>query len=284
MHPMKTNSRQSRVVNETKAGGYPGSGTGRWRRWGAVLVALALASSSQAGLKVYYLRHAEGGHNVKKDYENVPRDQWPSYVGNPNVFTPLGLKQVEAITDTLQRYHFDFIAVSPIWRARNTVLPYLKATGQKGEIWPELAEMSQVATEMLAEGKMLPAPRPNVFQGKRIELPADEQPYFLLRPGAEVMFGGSGKDEGQMAADIHEAMEEAVARVKKSWGGTEDSILLVGHGNNGHELLNTFNPVYRQDKRIDLKNTGIWMMEEQPDGSFKLELLNGEPFDPEAAR
>ena len=29
--------------------------------------------SSQAGLKIYYIRHAEGGHNVVKQYKNVPK-------------------------------------------------------------------------------------------------------------------------------------------------------------------------------------------------------------------
>ncbi len=63
-------------------------------------------SLSEAGLRIYYLRHAEGGHNVEKEWENVPKAQRPAYVGNPNVFTPKGETQVLAVTKRLQRDHF----------------------------------------------------------------------------------------------------------------------------------------------------------------------------------
>ncbi|HVO78417.1 MAG TPA: histidine phosphatase family protein, partial [Candidatus Bathyarchaeia archaeon] len=106
----------------------------------AAIACFAFAFRSDAGLKVYYLRHAEGGHNVVKEWANVPKEQRPDYVGNANVFTPKGKEQVVAATEKLQKYHFDFIAVSSMWRTRNTVLPYLKAIGTKGEIWPELHE------------------------------------------------------------------------------------------------------------------------------------------------
>src|SRR5512133_62774 len=97
---------------------------------------------SEAGLKIYYIRHAEGGHNVVKEWQNVPKAQWPDYVGNGNVFTPKGKTQVVTATEKLQKYRFDFIGVSSMWRTRNTVLPYLKAAGVKGEIWPELHEFA----------------------------------------------------------------------------------------------------------------------------------------------
>ncbi|MDP4996164.1 MAG: hypothetical protein NWQ16_08095, partial [Akkermansiaceae bacterium] len=48
-----------------------------------------LSSMVEAGLKIYYIRHAEGGHNVKKEWEDkgVPEKEWPEYVGNPDMFT-----------------------------------------------------------------------------------------------------------------------------------------------------------------------------------------------------
>ncbi|MEN8773123.1 MAG: histidine phosphatase family protein [Akkermansiaceae bacterium] len=66
---------------------------------------------------------------MKKVWEGkgLPESEWPSYVGNPNQFTPKGLKEVIATTEKLQKYQFDFVASSPMWRARNTILPYLKA-------------------------------------------------------------------------------------------------------------------------------------------------------------
>ncbi len=98
----------------------------------AVLFLFWFAGRCEAGLKIYYLRHAEGGHNVVKEWEEVPKAQRPAYVGNPNMFTPKGETQVAAATKRLQKYHFDFIAVSPTWRTRHTILPYLKATGGQG--------------------------------------------------------------------------------------------------------------------------------------------------------
>ena len=109
-----------------------------------ILVVLAfaiLSSTADAGLKIFYIRHAEGGHNVKSDWEKkgIPEADWPAYVGNPDMFTPKGLKEVEAATEKLKRYQFDFIATSPMWRVRHTIIPYLKETGQKAEVWPELS-------------------------------------------------------------------------------------------------------------------------------------------------
>ncbi|MEM0970427.1 MAG: hypothetical protein AAGJ31_13810, partial [Verrucomicrobiota bacterium] len=76
-------------------------------------------SVCDAGLKIYYIRHAEGGHNVKRDWKEVPEDEWPDYVGDSNQFTPLGKTQQAAVSATLQRLEdrFDFIACSPLWRS-----------------------------------------------------------------------------------------------------------------------------------------------------------------------
>lgn len=39
-------------------------------------------------LRIYYIRHAEGGHNVKREWGIFPKSEWPSYVGNREAFTP----------------------------------------------------------------------------------------------------------------------------------------------------------------------------------------------------
>jgi len=70
-----------------------------------LLVALfTFTSQADAGLKIYYIRHAQGGHNVKRAWEkkDVPKSEWPSYVGNPGVFTPAGEQQVAAATEKLK--------------------------------------------------------------------------------------------------------------------------------------------------------------------------------------
>jgi broad specificity phosphatase PhoE len=107
-----------------------------------LLVATLLSCIANAGLKIYCIRHAEGGHNVKKAWQakGVPEPEWPSYVGNPNMFTPLGLEQQATVPAKLKKYEFDFIASSPMWRCRQTILPYMKEVSGKGEICPELSE------------------------------------------------------------------------------------------------------------------------------------------------
>lgn len=111
-------------------------------KWAMVGVICAFAFQADAGLKIYYIRHAQAGHNAKRAWEkkDVPKSEWPSYVGNPDVFTPAGEQQVAAATEKLKGYQFDFIASSSYWRARNTILPYLKEMQDKTEIWPELRE------------------------------------------------------------------------------------------------------------------------------------------------
>jgi len=246
--------------------------------WLVVLLWLGLLNVAEAGLRIYYLRHAEAGHNVVKQWQEKPKAQWPAYVGNPDMFTPEGEAQVAKATKKLEQYHFDFIAVSPIWRTRHTILPYLEGIGAKAEIWPELAEFDRFSTN-LTSGLALPAPSPNLFTGGAvIALPAPEQPYFTLREDDRKLFK-TGKAPLQLAADLTAVAEKTVALIRARFGGTDKSILLVGHGNSGrlllHVLLNN-SPAWK----TPLVNTGIWMVEEQADGSFKLRLLNDTPVAP----
>ena len=78
-------------------------------------------------------------------------------------------------------------------------------------------------------------------------------------------------------AAVRLVSEETIRLIKERFGGSDKSILLVGHGNNGRALLK----VLTQDnlKGIpSMANTGIWMVEEQPDGSFELKTYNDAPY------
>ena len=231
----------------------------------------------QAGLKIYYLRHAEAGHNVRKEWENIPTKQWPVYVGNPNMFTPKGESQVLKVADKLNNYHFDFIAVSPAWRTRNTILPYLKLMGLKGEIWPELNENKSIAKLILSTD--LPTPTPRILNaGEMIQLPADESACFLLREDGKNLYkiNQSQEDMGYNA-DVKFVIQSLINRIHKQFGGTDKSILLVGHGNSGKDLLKMLLK-NNLEKTHSIINTGIWMAEEQSDGSYKLKIYNDEPY------
>ncbi|HAO77640.1 MAG TPA: hypothetical protein DCQ92_01455 [Verrucomicrobia subdivision 3 bacterium] len=58
---------------------------------------------------------------------------------------------------------------------------------------------------------------------------------------------------------------------------TAKAILLVGHGNNGKDLLKMLTNDQLEDTSA-IANTGIWMVEEQRSGHFKLEMFNDAPY------
>jgi len=137
-----------------------------------------LTISAEAGLKIYYIRHAEAGHNVKKDWEEkgVPESEWPDYVGDSRMFTPKGKEQLAKATKKLKGIDFDFIAASPMWRTRNTILPFLKQTDSKAEIWPELHESS--GSGDILDDDLPELTIPILGAGDLIEIPEEEAPYF----------------------------------------------------------------------------------------------------------
>ncbi|VGO18335.1 histidine phosphatase family protein [Pontiella sulfatireligans] len=241
------------------------------------------ASVAEAGLKIYYIRHAEAGHNVKKDWEKrkVPKDQWPAYVGNADMFTPKGLEQRAATAGKLKKYHFDFIAASPMWRCQNTILPYMQETGSKGEIWPELREGRASA---LILDTSLPVPtEPILGAGKPLEVGAEESPCFSLREDGKNAFKVPKAGTGRAADERSSAVARVVIQrvldmIQTRFGGTDKSILFAGHGSSGKSVLR----MLTQDPLTGfegISNTGIWMVEEQADGTFKLKLFNDELVD-----
>ena len=225
--------------------------------------------------RIYYVRHGQGGHNVVAEWMSVPKDQWPPYVGNENMFTPKGEQQVAALTKELQGMKFDFIATSPIWRARNTILPYLKETSRKAEIWPELTETSGVPADRIASGTES-KPSADLFGGgEAIRLGEAEQPFFLIREDGKRQTNQKAKDPEQQIANSLALARKTADLIKERFGKSGKSILLVGHGNSGATLLRTLTTP--EALATNLKNTGIWMAEEQPDGTFRLKQLNSKP-------
>lgn len=243
-----------------------------------IFAALLATEISNAQTRVYYVRHAEGGHNVSGEWRDIPRDQWPPYVGNPDIFTPKGVEQVIALTEKLKGMQFDFIAVSPTWRTRNTVLPYLRATNQKGEIWPELAETSGLPVEWTDRyDAARPGPRKDLFTGRKpIKLPVDEQPFFTFRENARSLLDGNDTDRDRRNANTLAIAQKTAEMVKARFGKSGKSVLLVGHNSAGSALLRVLTGT--KGFNTKLVNAGIWMAEEQPDGSFVLKMLNGEPY------
>lgn len=252
-------------------------------RW--FLVPLILSTSvhvAHAGLKIYYIRHAEGGHNVKKAWQakGIPESEWPAYVGDPNVFTPKGLTQVTSATEKLQRYHFDFIASSPAWRAHSTIAPYLKLTNKKAEIWPELREGPGMVTILSDD---IPDVQEDILnKGDAIVVTEEESAYLGLRSGAENNYKKypRSSSENEKVAYMRHVTLYAIKLIEERFAGSDKSILLAGHNSSGVSLMKLLlkkEPTGKAAKR-GLLNTGIWMVEQQEDGSYELKMYNNEPY------
>lgn len=242
----------------------------------ALLVLFSIVSFSSeafAGLKIYYIRHAESGANVAKAWEQIPVDQRPAYVGNEDAFSPLGEAQVKVVPAKLAPYKFDFIAVSPKWRSRQTILGYLQQHRLKAEIWPELEEIGidlKTAEELVAADSLQP-PRPDLLSGEDVKVPEAERPFFAIRDDGKRRFKlRSGTNE--KIEDCVNLLRNAIARIKQGHAGSDGAVLLVGHGNSGRLLLHLLVKNDGQLPAID--NIGVWMAEEQPDGSFALRTYN----------
>ncbi|MCM2369587.1 histidine phosphatase family protein [Aporhodopirellula aestuarii] len=241
----------------------------------AIIIQLAFSIPAHAELKIYYMRHAEGGHNVKKEWEEkaIPQSEWPSYVGNPNEFTPRGKKEVIAATKKLQDYKFDFIACSSIWRARNTILPYLRATQQSAEVWPELREGPGMVTILSEDIPDLEIEIINL--GDPIDVPDDEKGNLVLREDSpnDYKSAPKGSDENLKVAYTKHASLHAIKLIEERFGGTDKSILLVGHNSSGVSLLKLLLGKEPAIKR-GLNSTGMWMVAQQDDGTYHLKIYN----------
>jgi broad specificity phosphatase PhoE len=236
--------------------------------WIGMALALLASWNVSAELTVYYLRHGQGGHNIDKEYvrKNVPENEWTNWmnlVGNSGVFTPKGEVQVQALVTNLRPFRFDFITVSPKWRARNTILPFLKAAGRTAEIWPELLETSFVGDSSDQAAKQVSS---NLLAGvSDFQLPAEEQPFFQLRAD------GSGN---RVLAPANPAEAGALARRVESllharFGTNDVNVLLVGHGTAGLTLIRRLTRNPAAGARY-MDNTHLWRAQEKVDGTFEL--------------
>lgn len=238
-----------------------------------ILILLGWLAAAEAQLTVFYLRHAEGGHNVVDQFvkAGIPTNEWPAYVGNENAFSPQGEAQAQATATNLLAYRFDFIAVSPKWRTRHTILPYLQATGQKAEIWPELGETANT-DQLPAAGGL----NPELWHGARsIRLTPEETNYFTFRAD------GTGRRELVVSNQV-----EAVACARRveqllheRFQSQPAHVLLVGHGNASRTLLRSW--TRQPDLNLPhMKNVHLWAATERAEGGLVLDFYNERPGRP----
>lgn len=188
--------------------------------------------------------------------------------------------QQSRVSNKLKRFNIDYVAASPAWRCKNTVLPYLVDSKIKAEIWPELAEI--YATKLIIS-KDLPKHTSTVKilgAGDKIILQPEEESYFTLRKDGLNEFKkarfprdhSESAKENAMAKVIIGKVLELIDERSESY----KSILLSGHGSSGRAVLRmlTNDPL---DGFPPITNTGVWMVEQQDDGTFKLKIFNDVP-------
>lgn len=227
--------------------------------WMALFVGAAVLASHSARAeghtKIYLIRHAETMGNSTGNYTPETEAQ----------FSPKGWAQAAAVPQVLAPYSYDYIAVSPTWRTRQTILPYLKEQKRKGEFWPEIEEGGCGLDGWVTPSTSLPI-------GKPITMTEEEKEWFGLREdGIDYSFAPTNN------ADSLAIYEEGVRLLNERFSGTGKSVLLVSHSCTGgryFELLLGLEP----RGRFSPKNTGLSMFEELAPGNYAMRLYNNEPF------
>lgn len=165
-------------------------------------------------MNVLLIRHAESNGNAAGgDYS----------VDNADALSPKGLAQADALGACLASWKVDTVIVSPQQRALQTIAPYLARIGRTGEVWPELVEACwQDKREPPAES----------WDSQPAELPKDIARYFRWRDGQAIRPASDA-----FSAGLHRVYD-TVERIGKSFGGTEQTIVMVSHGYFIREILN----------------------------------------------
>jgi hypothetical protein len=158
----------------------------------------------------------------------------------------------------------------------------MKAVGATGEVWPELCEYWQSPLILSSD---LPTPTVKILgAGAPVELPPEETPYFSLREDGQNQIKlppfpkDPSLDNVTETAASQLVIQHVLDMIQERFGGTDKSILLAGHGFSGRGILTM---LLNDDLRglPNITNTGIWMVEEQPDGTFKLKMFNDVPLE-----
>ena len=217
--------------------------------------AFSVADNTPPGLDVYILRHAETMGNVTGNYSEE----------NQKTFSPKGLEQVAGIVEKLKDYHFDHIVVSPTYRTRQTILPYLREHGLTAEIWPEIEEC---CCDMRGNSP----PAPDIPLGEPVVIEDDETLYFRVREDAPMRFAPRSEEEG--VAQMFRARDQ----ILKRFGQSGQSVLVVSHSCTGSRIMETLLGV-KPSGRFAPGNAALIHLQQEPDGTFQLLRFNDQPFE-----
>jgi len=210
------------------------------------LYIICTAPSAYAATDIYFVRHAETMGNLTHHHSQK----------NDRTLSPKGNRQVAALTRKLDRLSFDYIVVSPKYRALKTILPYLKKHRLEAEIWPELAECCWQKKRALSAGK----PQ----RGSQIRLEAAMKPYFTFaRPDDRLSYHTRGYGQGMMQTFM------AAEKIRKRFAGSGKRILVVGHYHAGSRLIEILLG-NEPTGRYKIANTQLLHLRGNSNGAFSL--------------
>ena len=208
-------------------------------------------------MKLYFVRHGQSFGNVDGEYDQ-------SLAG---ALTELGERQAAELAPRLAPFSFDAIITSPLERTVRTILPYLKETSQTAEAWPELVECRG--------RKDVDDPAPSeVRHGEPVALPEGAEPAVRLRTDEPA--GTHMPPPGEIYAEGCRRARLAAERIVETWGGTDATVLLVGHACNGARVLESLLGI-ALDGRFQHHNTGMTFIEQKQDGDFIMRFMNRIP-------
>lgn len=173
----------------------------------------ASISAFAAPKAILFTRHAETVANATGKYNRTTLNQ----------ISERGKTQIARLTKSLMGWKFDRIVVSPSERALRTIAPYLRATRQKAEIWPELYECCD-GNSRKVKGPTAMTLRP----GARFVVPADLRDLFIVNPGSDRLFNVPSYEDGLMQ------VRAAAAKVKAD---NSARLLVVGHSLQGGRMI-----------------------------------------------
>ncbi len=214
-------------------------------------------------LKLYFVRHGESFGNVAQASGRLDETFDASQQGE---LTPTGRAQAEALAERLEPYVFDHILCSPLPRARDTILPFLRRRGLAAELWPEFVEMP--GNNRAGATRV----REDLFCGAPIEIPAEQRAFFTLRedePGRRCP-SDVNYPEGLVL------VQKACERLLGLYDRKNVRILFVGHACNGSRVLERLlgiEPV----GRFWHPNTAMSFIEQMADGRFVVRTISHMP-------
>ncbi len=196
-------------------------------------------------MRLMLIRHAESMGNATGEYSTAIADS----------LSPRGHEQAHTLADSLQAWNFAKIICSPLERTRDTIKPYLEATGQRAELWPEIAEACwhDVREEPAVRWRPQPAP----------PLPKAYAELFYYRADHAVRHT-EPETFGEGLCRVHTAVD----MLREMSRNTDGTVLMIIHGHFIREVLNllldtrSMNPFHHVNCGMTLlEYQGVWAME-----------------------